>query len=306
MRTQTLDGKALAKVINDELREESLQLQLKPALAVLLVGNDPASTTYVRTKQKSASAIGFNSQVVQLPGNASLDEIRGAIDSLNANPAVDGFLVQLPLPRHIDPDIVIQAIDPNKDLDGLHPTNIGKLCAGTPHFVPCTPQGILTLLERNGIAIEGKRAVIMGRSDIVGKPLALLLLHHHATVTICHSRTEGLPAIASEADILVSAMGRPGMITADYVKQGAVVIDVGISPVRERDQIAELFGEESTRFQDLDTKGYTLVGDIHPQSVRGVAGALTPVPGGVGPLTVSMLLKNALLAARNRATHAKA
>ncbi len=273
-----LDGKAAAGRIREEVRAgvEKLRAEygVTPGLAVIIVGDDPASKVYVGNKHKACGELGIASQVIRLAAGSSEAELATRIDSLNADPAVHGILVQLPLPKHIDTDKVLDRIRPDKDVDGFHPVNVGNLTLGREALVPCTPHGVIRLLAMEGIAIEGKRAVIIGRSNIVGKPMASLLLARNATVTVCHSRTENLAAVCREADILVAAIGKPGFVTAAMVKTGAVVIDVGINRVAGK-----------------------LVGDVDFAAVKEAAGAITPVPGGVGPLTIAMLMHNTLKAA---------
>lgn len=281
MAAQVIDGRQLAAELRAEVGREVAALRARgrvPGLTVVLVGDDPASHIYTRNKQKVAEELGFRSERIDLPATTSREELLELIQRLNADPEVHGILVQLPLPPHLDEAEVIEQIDPRKDVDGFHPVNVGRLWSGQPCLAPCTPAGILYMLRRVGVDPAGKRAVVVGRSNIVGKPMAALLLRANATVTICHSRTQDLPAVCREADILVVAVGRPEMVTAEYVKPGAVVIDVGINPVP-------------------GTKN-KLVGDVHFPSVREVAGYITPVPGGVGPLTIAQLMKNTLEAAK--------
>jgi methylenetetrahydrofolate dehydrogenase (NADP+)/methenyltetrahydrofolate cyclohydrolase len=298
---RVLDGSKVAREIREEVAREVEELQGRlgraPGLTVVQVGEDPASTVYVRNKNRAAEKAGFLSSVRRLPDSVSTAEILSQVEELNADPATDGILVQLPLPGGVESQHILDAIDPDKDVDGFHPRNVGRLVTGRPALVPCTPAGIVELLRRNDIALEGRRAVILGRSNIVGKPMAALLLAAHATVTICHSRTRDLPAVAREADLLVVALGRKGMVTEDYVRPGAVVVDVGIHRVEDEGEALDLFGE-SPRLEKFREKGHTLVGDVHPRRVRDVAGWLSPVPGGVGPLTVALLLRNTVQAAR--------
>ena len=301
-----LDGKAAARDIRAEVARDCAELKenhgIVPGLSVVLVGDDPASQIYVRNKQKAATRAGMLSRIERLPADATEQQLLDSVARLNADPTVHGFLVQLPLPRGIDDDKVTGAIDPGKDVDGFHPTNSGRLWRGLPSFVPCTPAGIVELLKRNEIELVGKHAVVIGRSNIVGKPLALLLLSEHCTVTICHSRTADLPGVASRGDILVAAVGRLALVTAEFIKPGAVVVDVGIHRVEDETTVRELFGDDPGRLATLREKGATLAGDVHPLQARDRAGWLTPVPGGIGPLTIAMLLKNALQAARASVT----
>jgi len=303
MTAQKLDGVAIARQIKSEVAHEVAALAergIRPGLAAILVGTNPASQVYVTSKVRTCQELGIYSEKHELPETTTTEEVLGLIARLNAREEIDGILVQLPLPRHIDTRRVLDAVDPAKDVDGFHPVNVGRLVRNQEALEPCTPAGIIELLERTRIPIEGRRAVVIGRSDIVGKPLALMLLHRHATVTICHSRTPHLAEVAQEADILVAAIGRTALITAEYVKPGAVVIDVGINKVTDPAEVERLFGPDEKRLSELATKGYTLVGDVHPTSVAPVAGYLTPVPGGVGPLTIAMLMKNTVKAARWR------
>jgi methylenetetrahydrofolate dehydrogenase (NADP+)/methenyltetrahydrofolate cyclohydrolase len=269
-----------------------------PGLTVVLVGEDPASQIYVRNKAKQATAAGMRSDVLRLDASTSEAELLAVIDRLNGDEKVHGILVQLPLPDGIDDQRVIEAIDPRKDVDGFHPDNVGRLLIGLPGFVSCTPAGIIELLKRHEIPLKGQHAVIVGRSNIVGKPMAVLLLREHCTVTICHSRTVDLPKITSQADILIAAVGRRAMLTAEYIRPGAVVVDVGMHRVEDEATCRELFGDDAKRLKAVREKGGTLVGDCHPLEARSRAGWLSPVPGGVGPLTIAMLLKNTLDSAR--------
>jgi methylenetetrahydrofolate dehydrogenase (NADP+)/methenyltetrahydrofolate cyclohydrolase len=268
-----------------------------PGLTVVLVGEDPASRIYVRNKQKAAEKAGMRSNVLRLPVTTGEDEVLKTVEALNADPAVHGILVQLPLPDGIREQVVIEAIDPRKDVDGFHPENVGRMMIGLPGYLPCTPAGIIELLHDNRIPLKGRHAVIIGRSNIVGKPMAILLLREHCTVTVCHSRTIDLPRVAAQADLLVAAVGRAGLVTAEFIKPGAVVVDVGIHRVEDEATCRELFGEDENRLSQVCEKGATLVGDVHPLQARGRAGWLSPVPGGVGPLTIAQLLRNTLQAA---------
>jgi len=274
-----------------------------PALSIVLVGDNPASQVYVRNKERAGAAAGLTVTIHRLPASTSESDLLALVRRLNADPACDGILVQAPLPHGLGKAAeqrVFDAIDPAKDVDGFHPHNVGLLVQGRATLAPCTPSGVIELLEREEIPMAGRRAVVLGRSEIVGKPMALLLLQRDATVTICHSRTQDLAARAAEADILVAAIGRPALVRRSFVKPGAVVIDVGINALTARQQVIDIFGEGSERLKSFDAKGSTLVGDVHPE-VEHVAGCLTPVPGGVGPLTIAMLLKNTLAAASHRA-----
>jgi methylenetetrahydrofolate dehydrogenase (NADP+)/methenyltetrahydrofolate cyclohydrolase len=274
-----------------------------PALHIILVGADAASEIYVRTKERAGASEGLAVVVHRLAADVPLDAVRGLIQHLNEDVACDGVLVQAPLPpptTRRDVQELCDALDPGKDVDGFHPHNIGLLVQGRARLPPCTPSGIIELLKHEGIPIAGKHAVVIGRSEIVGKPMALLLLQHDATVTVCHSKTRDLAAMAAEADLLVAAIGQPAFVTPAFVKPGAVVIDVGINRLNSQARVAEVFGPESAKLADFEKKGSVLVGDVHP-AVAAVAGAMTPVPGGVGPLTIAMLLKNTLIAAEMRA-----
>jgi methylenetetrahydrofolate dehydrogenase (NADP+) / methenyltetrahydrofolate cyclohydrolase len=296
-----LDGLATARAIQAELRAEIQRLGergLKPGLGVLLVGDDPASAVYVRSKTRACDELGIDHETVRLPAEADTLEVLAQVESYNRRRDIDGILVQLPLPKQVDTARVLGSVDPAKDVDGFHPVNVGRLVQKRPTFVACTPAGIMELLARNDIPVSGRRAMVLGRSDIVGKPLALLLLHADATVTIGHSRTPELPALTRQADLLFVAVGRAGLIRAEHVKPGAVVVDVGMNRVTDAALARELGGED--RFAEFERRGYLLVGDVHAPQVAEVAGALTPVPGGVGPLTIALLMKNTVRAAQGR------
>ncbi len=295
-----LNGNPIRDQILTEVRQqlqEAAGQGLRPGLAVILVGNNPASEIYVRNKVKSCESLGIYSEKLTPPESVTTEQLLELVEQLNRREEIDGILVQLPLPPQVDTKRVLEAVDPAKDVDGFHPRNVGYLVTQRAGLVPCTPAGILEILRRSDIPIKGQRAVVVGRSDIVGKPVALLLLHEHATVTLCHSRTRDLPAVCRQADILVAAMGRPAMITAEYVQPGATVIDVGINKITDRAEVERLFPGNARRREEVEAKGYTLVGDVNPDSVLPVAGALTPVPGGVGPLTIAMLMVNTVRAA---------
>jgi methylenetetrahydrofolate dehydrogenase (NADP+)/methenyltetrahydrofolate cyclohydrolase len=302
-----LDGVAVANQIRAEAAPALAAFVRKagrpPGLAIVLVGDDPASAIYVRNKLKSAGEAGLRADLERLPATASLGEVLGLVERLNRSDVHDGILVQSPLPAAMGADAeqqVFELIDPAKDVDGFHPANVGRLVQNRATIVSCTPSGVVELLERSGVTIAGSRAVVIGRSDIVGKPMALLLLHRNATVTICHSKTVDLPRVAAEADILVSAIGRPAFVTREFVRPGATVIDIGTTQVNERAVVERLFPAGSKRREAFDRRGSLVVGDVHPE-VAEVAGAMTPVPGGVGPLTIAMLLRNTLIAAEMRA-----
>lgn len=303
METARLDGKKIAEQIKDEVAIEVAAQQAKgitPGLAAVLVGEHPASQVYVRNKTKTCQQLGMHSEQIKLSPDTTTEQLLEIVDSLNRSDDIDGILIQLPLPDQIDDQLILNSVLPEKDVDGFHPVNIGRLVTGDYILAPCTPMGIMEMLKRESIPLKGAEAVIVGRSTIVGKPMALLLLHEHATVTLCHSRTKDLPAVCRRADILVAAIGRPAMITGDYIKEGATVIDVGINRVESESQVIELFGEESPRIATFAKRGSTLVGDVHPRDPYGIAAAVTPVPGGVGPLTIAHLMKNTLLACKAR------
>ena len=300
---EILDGIRIREEIQAELKprvERLARAARAPGLAVILVGNNPASEIYVRNKVKACETLGIRSEKLTPPDTIATDELIAIIESLNARQDVDGILVQLPLPAHVDTRRVLEAVDPDKDVDGFHPLNLGRLVSGRPGLRPCTPAGILELLKRYRIPIAGRDAVVVGRSDIVGKPVALLLMHEHATVTICHSRTSNLAEVCRRADLLVAAIGRAAMLTADYIRQGAVVIDVGINRISDRGQAEAIFGHDPEKMAEFDRKGSLLVGDVHPRDVARCASAYTPVPGGVGPLTIAMLMANTVQAAERR------
>jgi methylenetetrahydrofolate dehydrogenase (NADP+)/methenyltetrahydrofolate cyclohydrolase len=299
MSATLLDGVATARAIKDELRVRIGDLAargVRPGLGALLVGDDPASAVYVRSKTKSCDELGMHHETVRLPATATTAEVVAQVEDFNRRSEIHGILVQLPLPPQVDADTVLKLVDPAKDVDGFHPCNIGLLVQKRPRFVACTPAGIMELLARNGIAVAGRRAVVLGRSDIVGKPMALLLLHADATVTVCHSKTRDLPAVTREADILVAAIGRAGLVRAEHVKPGAVVVDVGMNRVQDPSQARDLL--EESRWADFEKRGSALVGDVHFPAVKQVASAITPVPGGVGPLTIALLMKNTVQAAQ--------
>ena len=302
MTAKLLDGKTVAQDIRTEVAEAVQSLKetngVVPKLTVILVGEHPASQIYVRTKEKASIKIGMHSEVLRMPGDTSMDHLLATINRLNQDKAVHGILVQLPLPDHLDEHRAILAIDPEKDVDGFHPINVGRMTIGIEGFLPCTPAGIIELLKRYDISFKGKNAVVIGRSNIVGKPMSLLLLREHATVTICHSRTQNLASVAAGADILIVAMGRKAIVTGDFIKEGAVVVDVGMHRITDEEEVKSLFQGDEERLEQFRKKGSTLVGDTHPSEVPQKAGYWTPVPGGVGPLTVAMLLKNTLRAAK--------
>jgi methylenetetrahydrofolate dehydrogenase (NADP+)/methenyltetrahydrofolate cyclohydrolase len=306
MAARLLDGAAVAREIRDEVRPAVAAFTGRagrpPGLGIVLVGEDPASEIYVRNKLKSAADEGLRADLTRLPADAALTDVLAVVDQLNHSSAHDGILVQSPLPAAMGEDAerrVFDAIDPRKDVDGLHPVNVGRLVQNRATLAACTPSGVIELLERSNVRLAGARGVVIGRSDIVGKPMALLLLHRNATVTICHSRTADLPRVAATADILVAAVGRAGFVTREFVKPGAVVVDVGTTQVSDRALVERLFAAGSKRREAFERRGSIVVGDVHPE-VADVAGAMSPVPGGVGPLTIAMLLKNTLAAALAR------
>jgi methylenetetrahydrofolate dehydrogenase (NADP+)/methenyltetrahydrofolate cyclohydrolase len=299
-RARLLGAALLASKIKAEVKAE-IDQGIRAGLAAVRVGDDPASADYVRNKIRACEEVGIRSEHHALPETTTTSELLDLIASLNARDDVDGILTQLPLPSGIDETAIIEAIDPAKDVDGFHPVNAGKLALGRPVFVPCTPAGVIELLDDSGIEIRGANACVVGRSQIVGRPMAQLLLQRDATVTICHSRTRDLAAVTRTADLLVVAIGRPGFIRGEHIKPGATVIDVGMNKVSDASEVRSLFGSEADkRLEVVDKRGFTLVGDVHPAEALEVAGLLTPVPGGVGLLTVAMLMKNTLKAARLR------
>ncbi len=303
MSATFINGTQIAEEIKKEVVAEVAGLKQKgvdPGLTVVLVGDDAASSAYVNMKARTCEKLGIRSQKVVIPGSATTDELLARIRVLNDDPAVDGILIQLPLPKHIDKHAVLESVMPAKDVDGFHSSNLGSLLLGHETLVACTPLGVMELLHRSGVKIEGAHAVILGRSDDVGKPQAILLLHANATVTICHSKTRNLADITREADILVAAIGRTAMVTGDQVKPGAVVIDVGTNQVSDRAEMERLFGNDTARRQDFEKRGYVWAGDVDERSVKEVASLMTPVPGGVGPMTIATLMKNTIKAARMR------
>jgi len=306
MSARLLDGRAIAAAIRESVLPDvhafTARAGRPPGLAIVLVGENPASEIYVRNKVRAGTESGLRVDLNRLPATASLGDLLSLVERLNASDVHDGILVQSPLPDAMGKGAaqrIFDAIDPSKDVDGFHPVNVGRLVQGRAHLMPCTPSGVIEMLERSEIRIAGTHAVVIGRSEIVGKPMAMLLLQRDATVTICHSKTPDLSAVARTADILVAAIGRPGFVTTEFVKPGATVVDVGISPVTDPAIAARLFDAGSSRLADFMKRGSLVVGDVHP-SVAQVAGALTPVPGGVGPLTIAMLLKNTVAAAQAR------
>jgi methylenetetrahydrofolate dehydrogenase (NADP+)/methenyltetrahydrofolate cyclohydrolase len=306
MPARILDGTKIASEIRSEVAAEVKTMAaagVRPGLAVVLAGHNPASEIYVRGKVKASEEVGINSEQHTPPETATTAELLALVEDLNHRNEIDGILVQLPLPPQVDSKRILMAVDPSKDVDGFHPVNVGFLSTQRPGLVPCTPAGVVEILQRSHIPIAGREAVVVGRSDIVGKPAAMLLLNANATVTVCHSKTQDLPAVCRRADILIAAIGRAGMITNDFVKPGATVIDVGMNKVTDAAVFQRLFGgrlyQNAQREETFRKKGSTLVGDVHPE-VAEIAGALTPVPGGVGPLTIAMLMYNTVKAAKMR------
>jgi len=302
MPATILDGNKIAAEIRAEVAAEAKALAeagTRPGLAVVLVGHNPASEIYVRGKVKSCEEVGIYSEKHTPPETVTTADLLALVDDLNRRDEIDGILVHLPLPRQVDSKKVLLAVDPAKDVDGFHPMNVGFLSTQRPGLVPCTPGGIMEMLRRSNIAVAGQDAVVVGRSDIVGKPMAMLLLNANATVTVCHSKTRDLPGVCRRADILVAAIGRAGMITRDFVRPGATVIDVGMNKITDRTDFERYFKGNEKREQAFAKNGSTLVGDVHPE-VAEIAGAITPVPGGVGPLTIAMLMSNTVRAAKLR------
>lgn len=297
-----LDGVTIAAAIKGEVKEDVKRLSargIRPGLAAVLVGCVPASEIYVASKVKTCGELGLYSELITPPDSVTTEEMLDLVHSLNDREDIDGILIQLPLPKQVDTKFLLDAVDPAKDVDGFHPVNAGKLQAGRPALAPCTPAGVIEILKRSHLPISGQHAVIVGRSDIVGKPVAMLLLHENATVTICHSKTRDLGAITREADILVAAIGRPGFITPEMVEPGATIIDVGINRITTREELDRFFAGDAKREAVFAKRGSTIVGDVHPKAFE-PAGAYTPVPGGVGPLTIAMLMANTVRAAKMR------
>jgi len=299
---KVLDGAVIASEIKQEVAAEVKRLAargVRPGLAAVLVGQVPASQIYVKSKVQACADLGLFSDLITPAETVTTEEMLALIATLNARDDIDGILVQLPLPKQVDAKLLLDAIDPAKDVDGFHPVNAGRLQAGRPALAPCTPAGVIEILKRSGISIAGANAVVVGRSDIVGKPAAMLLLHENATVTICHSKTRDLGAVTRQADILVAAIGRPGFITPEMVKSGATVIDVGINRIETREEFDKFFAGNEKREAAFAKRGSVIVGDVHPKAFE-VAGAYTPVPGGVGLLTIAMLMANTVRAAKMR------
>ena len=303
MPARILNGNLIRDQILSEVKQGVAELSnrgIRPGLAAVLVGSDPGSEIYVRNKIRASKDVGIYSESITPSAGSTTDELLKLLADLNARDDIDGILVQLPLPPQVDAARVLMAVSPNKDVDGFHPLNTGLLAAQRPRLVPCTPAGLIEILKRSRIPIAGQRAVVIGRSNIVGKPTALLLIQENATVTVCHSKTRNLPAVAREADILVVSTGRPAMVTREFIRPGATVLDVGINRLTDAGQVEEIFRGMPERIEQFRAKGSILVGDVRPGDVAQVAGAYTPVPGGVGPLTVAMLMVNTVRAARLR------
>ena len=297
-----LDGTAIAAGIRSEVGVEVAALSrqgIRPGLAVILVGHVPASEIYVRSKVKTCGELGIYSEMLTPPESITTEEMLSLVAQLNARDDIDGILIQLPLPKHVDTRRLLEAVAPDKDVDGFHPVNAGRLQSGQPGLAPCTPAGIMEILRRSNLPVSGQNAVVVGRSDIVGKPAAIMLLNASATVTICHSKTRDLAAVTRAADILVAAIGRPGFVTRDMVKPGAILIDVGINRVTDEAEMKSFFGDDPARAATFAKRGSVVVGDIHPAAFA-ISGAYTPVPGGVGALTIAMLMQNTVTAAKLR------
>ena len=302
MTARILDGTKIRDQVFVDLSAEIQRLAaqgIRPGLAAVLVGDNPASQLYVKSKIAACEQLGLASWMHTPTASITTDELLRLVDELNADDAVDGILIQLPLPQQVDAKRVLEAVDPIKDVDGFHPVSLGRLVSGRPGLVACTPAGCMEILRRGEIKIEGANAVVLGRSDIVGKPMALLLMHANATVTICHSKTRDLPDVVRRADIVVAAMGKAGYVAADWIRPGAAVIDVGTNKVTDAKEAERLLQNSPARLERFRAKGSVLVGDVHPDAIH-TAGALTPVPGGVGPMTITMLMSNTIKAARLR------
>src|SRR5262245_24365685 len=295
-----------AKIADDVKREAAGEVEalkarsIHPGLAVILVGDDAASSAYINMKAKTCEQLGIHSRKLTIPSAVTTDELVAEVRRLNEDDAIDGILIQLPLPKHVNKHTVLETVDPTKDVDGFHSRNLGSLLLGHETLVACTPLGVMELLQRSHVKLEGANAVVLGRSDDVGKPQAVLLMHANATVTICHSRTRNLPEVTRQADIIVAAIGKTAMVTRDFVKPGVVVIDVGTNKITSKDEVRRLFGHDAARWKDFDKRGYIWAGDVDERSVKEVASMLTPVPGGVGPMTIATLMKNTVKAARMR------
>ena len=303
MTATLINGTKIAEDIKKEVAAEVEKLKARnihPGLAVVLVGDDAASSAYVNMKARTCEQLGIHSKKLTIPSSITTEQLLAEVRKLNEDNSIDGILVQLPLPKHVNKHTILEGVDPRKDVDGFHSANVGSLVLGHETLVACTPSGVMELLRRSKVKIEGANAVVLGRSDDVGKPQALLLMHANATVTICHSKTRNLEAITREADIVVAAIGKTALVTRDWVKAGAVVIDVGTNKVSNREDVERLFGKDETRLKEFEKRGYIWVGDVDERAVKDVASLLTPVPGGVGPMTIATLMKNTLKAARMR------
>jgi methylenetetrahydrofolate dehydrogenase (NADP+)/methenyltetrahydrofolate cyclohydrolase len=303
MTATFINGTKIAEDIKREVAAEVETLKgrgIHPGLAVVLVGDDAASSAYVNMKARTCEQLGIKSTKLTIPSSITTDQLLAEVQKLNEDDSIDGILVQLPLPKHVSKHAILEGVDPKKDVDGFHSANVGSLVLGHETLTACTPSGVMELLKRSNVRVEGANAVVLGRSDDVGKPQALLLMHANATVTICHSKTRNLPEITKEADIIVAAMGRTALVTRDWVKSGAVVIDVGTNKVSDRALVEKLFGNDEARWKEFDKRGYIWVGDVDERGVKDVASMLTPVPGGVGPMTIAVLMKNTIKAARMR------
>jgi len=303
MTAAFINGTKIAEDIKIEVARQVEDLSrrgVQPGLAVVLVGDDAASSAYVNLKAKTCEQLGIYSRKLTIPSTVTTEELLWEVRKLNDDDEIDGILVQLPLPKQVSKHTILEGVDPQKDVDGFHSHNLGSLLLGHETLVACTPLGVMELLYRTGVEIEGANAVVLGRSDDVGKPQATLLMHANATVTICHSKTRNLPKVTRQADILVAAIGKVAMVTQDFVKPGAVVIDVGTNKVADRADVQRLFGDDEVRWKDFEKRGYVWAGDVDQRAVKEVASMLTPVPGGVGPMTIAMLMKNTVKAARIR------
>src|SRR5215831_8050600 len=303
MAATLINGTQIAEDVKQDVAAEVAALQARgvtAGLTVVLVGDDAASSAYVNMKARTCEKLGIRSQKITLPATITTDELLAQVRTLNDDDSVDGILIQLPLPRHVHKHAVLEAVAPSKDVDGFHSSNVGSLVLGHETLVACTPLGVMELLHRSKVKIEGANAIVLGRSDDVGKPQALLLMHANATVTICHSKTRNLGEVTRQGDIVVAAIGKTALVTRDWVKPGAVVIDVGTNKVSDAGEVKRLFGDDEGRLKDFEKRGYIWAGDVDERSVKDVASMLTPVPGGVGPMTIAMLMKNTLKAARMR------
>jgi methylenetetrahydrofolate dehydrogenase (NADP+)/methenyltetrahydrofolate cyclohydrolase len=303
MTATFIDGTKIAQDIQAEVAGEVKELKargVQPGLSVILVGDDAASGAYVGMKARTCEKLGIYSRKITIPGSIQTQELIEQVRKLNEDDAIDGILIQLPLPKHVNKHAVLESVDPRKDVDGFHSSNLGSLLLGHPALVACTPAGVMTLMKRYNVDLEGKHAVVLGRSDDVGKPQALLLMHANATVTICHSKTKNLADVVREADVIVAAIGRAALVTADMVKPGAVVMDVGTNKVSDKATVEKLFGKDPARWADFEKRGYVWAGDVDEMRVKEVASMITPVPGGVGPMTIATLMKNTIAAAKMR------